>query len=63
MTDLVERLRTEADGWSSLGLLAAGKTFAEAADEIERLEEALGKTERDLEKALAALDHHLKADR
>jgi len=36
---------------------------AGAADEIERLRDVLGKTERDLERALAALDHHLKADR
>jgi len=35
----------------------------EAADEIERLRNLLAATNRDLEKALAALDHHLKADR
>jgi len=58
MTDIVELLRlTSPQDKTASGLLQ------EAADEIERLRDVLGKTERDLERALAALDHHLKADR
>ena len=58
MTDIVELLRlTSPQDKTASGLLQ------EAGDEIERLRDVLGKTERDLERALAALDHHLKADR
>ena len=56
MTDSVERLRAPVTVERHDGLLI------EAADEIERLRKLLAATERDLERALAALDHHLKAD-
>ena len=39
------------------------QTINELKREIERLQKLVAATERDLEKALVALDHHLKADR
>jgi hypothetical protein len=58
MSDLVDRLR--ADYFMHP---PPTKLQLEAADEIEQLRKLLAATERDLEMALAALDHHLKADR
>lgn len=51
MTDIVERLRLGAQFLT---------VCDEAADEIEQLRALLAATERDLEKALTALDHHMK---
>jgi hypothetical protein len=58
MSDIVERLRRLQNAWKD----DVGEAYGKAADEIERLRKLLAATERDLERALAALDHHLKAD-
>jgi hypothetical protein len=62
MTDIAERLR-QMPVSIPLAETEHINIGDEAADEIERLRALLAATERDLERALAALDHHLKVDR
>ena len=62
MTDIVERLRKQAGWHIDNQKMVTGPLLDEAACEIERLRKLVAATEHDLEKALAALDHHLRAD-
>jgi hypothetical protein len=55
MPDIVERLRFKTGQHVSIV-----DTMSEAADEIERLRKLLAATERDLGRALFALEHHMK---
>ena len=66
----IERLRAQMESGNyltendklSLAIERQALEIKERDDEIERLRPLLAATERDLERALAALDHHLKAD-